>query len=208
MQDSYACLTLGEIRSVLDKLGGEYGARRFLRGELSVSEQTYRWSKDDDGIVYFTVVSNGLSGKQWFDRLQANHVRIYSPTKRILLSSHFVKTDGEIYKVAVLPGELFLDGRRTTPHIFAEAESRGLIKPNVEIACYIREFFPYDEIDAIGLQNIITMHEPIRADSGAGSFLGTRNDRSTKANFLFSYTDKINEDWYVGTGFAFVSKVS
>lgn len=208
MQDDYACLTLGEIRAVLNKLGGEEGVKRFLRGELSVSEQPRRWRKDDDRIIFFSVTSNGLTGKQWVDRLQTNHVRIYSSTKRILLSPDFVVTNGVTYEVVVLPGMLFPDEKRTTTHIFAEAERRGLKKPNAEIACYIREFFPYDEIDATGLQSIITMHEPIRIDSDRESLLGTRNDQNIKANFLFPYIDKINENWYIGTGFAFVSRVS
>ena len=54
--------TLGRIEAVWNKLGGEAGVDRFLRGEITVSTPSRSWRKED-GVIYFSVTSDGTEGE-------------------------------------------------------------------------------------------------------------------------------------------------
>jgi len=83
----------------------------------------------------------------------------------MLRSPDFKPTSGVTTGVAVLKGILFEDNDRITKKIRAEADKRKLSRPNAELACLIREKFTDEEIEAMGLRNIIVMHEPIKDDN-------------------------------------------
>ncbi len=42
----YASVTLGRVEAVWNKLGGEEGVDRFLRGDTAVSEPTRSWREE------------------------------------------------------------------------------------------------------------------------------------------------------------------
>jgi len=111
------------------------------------------------------------------------------------------------YEIAVLKGMLFEDSNRVTKKIRAEADKRGFTTPNAEVACLIREQFSDDELEAMGLWWIVTMHEPIKDSDGVPSLLGAH--RLGDGRWLGAYCACPGSGWGRDDGFAFVvSQVS
>lgn len=201
-----AGLTVGQLNAIVKKLGGHDMALRFLRDELSVSEPTRSW-REEDGVIYFSVTSDGTTGKDWIKRLEGNGFRVGDYAKQVLRSPDFKPTKGVTTEVAVLKGMLFEDNDRITKKIRAEADKRKLSKPNAELACLIREKFTDKEIEAMGLWYIVAMHESINDSDGDPSLLDA--SRSDVGRWLSAYDDRPDDGWSRDDGFAFaVSQVS
>ena len=198
--------TLGRVEAVWNKLGGEEGVDRFLRNELSVSEPTRSW-REKDGVIYFSVTSDGTEGEDWIKRLEGKGFRVGNYAKQMLRSPDFKPTNGLTTEVAVLKGMLFEDQSRTTKKIRAEADKRKLVVPNAELACLIREKFTDKEIEAMGLIWIVAMHEPIKDSDGLPGLLYV--DRRDRGRWLSARCDSPGGRWCRDCGFAFaVSQVS
>jgi len=180
--------------------------RRINSGEWVVSQIANKW-REQDGVIYFSVTSDGTTGEEWNTRLESKGFRLSDYTKSVLRSKDFKPTSGVTTEIAVLKGLLFTDSGRITENVRAEATKRKLTKPNAEVACLIREKFTDKEIEATGLWWIVTMHEPIK-DSGSGpSLLGT--GRLDDGRWLRAYYGYLDYRWNRERGFAFaVSQVS
>ena len=201
-----AGLTAGQLNAIVKKLGGHDMALRFLRDELSVSESTRSW-REEDGVIYFSVESDGTTGEDWIKRLEGHGFRVGDYAKQVLRTPSFKPTSGVTTEVAVLKGMLFEDQSRITSKIRAEADKRKLSKPNAELACLIREKFMDKEIEAMGLWYIVAMHEPINDSVGDPSLLYA--DRYGVGRWLNAYIGGPVSRWDRGNGFAFaVSQVS
>ena len=201
-----AGLTASQLNAIVKKLGGHDMALRFLRDELSVSEPTRSW-REEDGVIYFSVTSDGTTGEDWITRLESKGFRVGDYAKQVLRSPDFKPTNGVTTEVAVLKGMLFEDNDRITKKIRAEADKRKLSKPNAELACLIREKFTDKEIEAMGLWYIVAMHEPIN-DSGGDPFLLIA-DRGFGGRWLSACGGRPGDRWGRVSGFAFaVSQVS
>jgi len=201
----YGELNLGQVEAIVNKLGGMDGAQRLLRGELTVFEPERAWREQDD-VIYFSVTSDGTTGEEWIKRLEGKDFRTSNYAKSVLRSSDFKPTDGVTTEIAVLKGMLFEDSDRVTKKIRAEADKRELLKPNAEVACLIREKFSDEEIEAMGLWWIVTMHELINDSDGAPSLLHTH--RHDDGRWLYVYHDDPGIRCHCEIGFAFaVSQV-
>ena len=201
----YPDITLGRVEAVWNKLGGEEGVDRFLRNELSVSEPTRSWL-EEDGVIYFSVTSDGTTGEDWIKRLEGNCFRVRNYAKQVLRSPDFKPTNGMTTEVAVLKGMLFEDNDRITKKIRAEADKRKLSKPNAELVCLIREKFTDKEIAAMGLIWIVAMHEPVHDSDGDPRLLSA--SRGGTGQWLDAYYDLPGSKWAHESGFAFaVSQV-
>ena len=199
-------LTASQLNTIVKKLGGRDMALRFLRDELSVSESIRSW-REEDGVIYFSVTSDGTTGEDWIKRLEGNGFRVGDYANQILRSPDFKPTSGVTTEVAVLKGMLFEDNDRITKKIRAEADKRKLSKPNAELACLIREKFTDKEIEAMGLWYIVAMHEPIN-DSDGDPFLLNAN-RYDVGRWLSACSVRPGSRWYRDYGFAFdMSQVS
>lgn len=200
-----ADLTAGQLNAIVKKLGGHDAALKFLRGELSVSEPTRNW-REEDGVIYFSVTSDGTTGEEWIKRLEDKGFRVGDYAKSVLRSPDFKPTTGVTTEVAVLKGMLFEDNDRITKKIRIEAANRNFQTPNAEIACLIRELFTDEEIKAMGLTWIVAMHEPIKDSGGDPALLGASRDGVGR--WLDTYYVKPDDRWFRGRGFAFaVSQV-
>lgn len=195
-----ASLTAGQLNAIVKKLGGHDMALRFLRDELSVSEPTRSW-REEDGVIYFSVTSDGTTGEDWIKRLEGNSFRVGDYAKQVLRSPDFKPTNSLSTEVAVLKGMLFEDNNRITKKIRAEADKRKLSKPNAELACLIREKFTDKEIEAMGLIWIVAMHEPINDSDGVSYLLSAR--RSDVGRWLGACDGGPDGGWDRGRGFAF-----
>ncbi len=203
----YPGITLGRVEAVWNKLGGEEGVDRFLRDELTVPEPARSW-REQDGVIYFSVTSDGTIGVAWVTRLKSKGFWVSDNAESMLRSRGFKPTTGITTEVAVLKGVLFSDWDRITKKIRAEANERKLLEPNAEIACLIREKFTDKEIEAMGLRGIIAMHEPIICFGHGLRLLGACH--SERIRWLNSSSgDVVDKEWFDNNGFAFaVSQVS
>lgn len=176
---------------------------RVLEQQIFLPDRAWR---EQDGVIYFSVTSDGTEGEAWIKRLEGKDFRVSNYAKSILRSSDFKPTDGVTTEVAVLKGMLFEDNDRITKKIRAEADKRELSKPNAEVACLIREKFTDEEIEAMGLWWIITMHEPIKDSDGGPRLLSARRDDDGR--WLHAYYGNPGDRWNREDGFAFaVSQV-
>lgn len=163
--------------------------------------------REKDGVIYFSVTSDGTTGPEWINRLESNGFAISQGARDVLCSSDFKPTSGVTTEVAVLKGTLFEDGDRITTKIRAEADKRKLSKSNAELACLIREKFTDEEIEAMGLIRIVAIHEPINNSYGSSSLLHATRDHIGR--WLDSSYYGPDSRWGRAHGFAFaVSQVS
>lgn len=202
----YNEMTWGQMEEVVNKLGGYEAALKFLHGELTVSEPTRRW-REQDGVIYFSVTSDGTTGPQWIERLENKGFRVGDYAKSVLRSDDFKPTSGVTTEIAVLKGKLFEDNDRITKKIRAEADKRKLEKPNAEVACLIRENFSDKEIEAMDLWWIVAMHEPIKDSVGRPDLLDANRDDG--GFWLRAFCGRPGNEWCRDGGFAFaVSQVN
>jgi hypothetical protein len=197
----YSKLDLGTIEAVVNKLGGMDGVARFLSNDVVVSERIRDW-KDQEGVISLgTVTSDGTTGPQWIKRLEKKGFRVSDWARDVLNSKDFNPTSGVTTEIVVLKGILWIDNDRVTKNIRAEAEKRGLEKPNAEVACLIREKFSDEEIEAMGLWWIVAMHEPIKDSVGVPRPL--RASRNGDGQWLDTTCGRPDGRCFSGDGFAF-----
>lgn len=193
-----ADLTAGQLNAIVKKLGGRDGAIKFLQGKLTVSEPTRNW-REQDGVIYISVTSDGTTGPEWIKRLEGKGFHLSDYAKSVLCSPDFRPTKGVTTEIAILKGVLFEDLDRTTSNIRDMATQRKLTTPNAEVACLIREEFSDEDIEVTGLIWIVTMHEPIKDSDGDPSLLGA--SRSDGGRWLDTWP---GSRWDRDSGFAFV----
>lgn len=170
-----------------------------------ISEPIRNW-REDAGIIYFSVVSDGTTGEEWIIRLESKGYRVSDYTKSLLRSANFKPTNGITTEIAVLKGMMFKAADRITKKIRKNAEGRKFFAPNTEVACLIREMFTDEEIKAMGLSWIVTMHEPIKDSDGALRLLLVF--RNSDGSWLHTFCDQSDFQWRGDHGFAFaVSQV-
>ena len=121
------------------------------------------FAKDDGvfnpNIIRFSVTATGKTGLGWLKRFEFKGIKIGEYAKKFLLSDDFQYT-GKTYQVAVIKSRHF-DNPSTIEDILEEGKSRNMVEANAEVACLIRDKFTDEEIRAMGLNYIITMHQKI-----------------------------------------------
>lgn len=194
----------GPWTDFMDKLQGENGDEWFTAFKKFLRKENpwplHKW-REKDGVIYFSVTSDGTTGEDWITRLESKGFRVDDNAKMILRSSDFKPTSGVTTEVAVLKGVLFEDSDRITRKICREADCRKLSKPNAEVACLIREKFTDEEIEAMVLVWIIAMHEPIN-DSDGNPYLLDANYYEDGRQ-LGRCNGRPDCKWKIHNGFAF-----
>lgn len=216
-QQKTANRRIGEILRQFGQDEYPYDPERALDALQSFSEGRFesmgarKW-REQDGVIYFSVTSDGTTGPQWIERLEAKGFDVRDYAKSVLRSSDFKPTAGVVTEIAVLKGVLFSDDDRVTKNIRAAAyagtftQGQKLFDPNAQVTCLIREKFTDEEIEAMGLWWVVAMHEPINDSDGDPSLLSTH--RSGAGRALYACCDKPDHGWHRGRGFAFaVSQV-
>jgi hypothetical protein len=191
-------MPIDEMLATLNVIGSRERCRQLRAGELVISEPIRRW-REEDGVIYFSVTSDGTTGAEWIERLEKKGYCVRHSARYVLCSEDFKPTNGITTQLAVLKGKLFNDRedrKRLTSNIRAEAERRKLETPNAEVACLIRDMFTDKEIEEMGISWIITMHEPINL-----SILGMH---SSNGKLLLDAFSSNPESYWDGSGvFAF-----
>ncbi|MFA5024413.1 MAG: hypothetical protein WC523_05645 [Patescibacteria group bacterium] len=158
--------------------------------------------REENGVIYFSVTSDGTTGEQWIKRLSKNGHRVNDRAKNILLSKDFKPTNGVTYQIAVVDGKLFTDENRTTANVRADANKRQLSTPHPEIAPLIREKFSDEDLGVMCLYWLAAMHEPINNSDGVPTLLGVSRDNDD--NWLCAFSGEPGRRSNCMGGFAFV----
>ncbi len=193
-----AKLTSGQLNAIVKKLGGYERALSFLRGEISVTEPKWR---EQNGVIRFSVISDGTTGDEWIKRLFKKGFRLGNFVRSILLSPDFKATSGMKTEVIILKKMFFDNGKRTTDNILAFATENNFTRPNPETACLIREMFTDEEMESMGLSHIVIMHDPIEDSAGLLCFLGVSSRGFGRC--LSAYYSGFGSTWNCFDGFAF-----
>jgi hypothetical protein len=200
---------LFEIKRQIRQKGGypydvntlEKSLQLLIEGKFPESAQEKKWS-ERDGVIHFTVVSDGKTGEAWLKHFESKKVRISRNARSIILSGYFKPTSGVVYKVAVIRGEFFsADADRIRSKIMDEAHLRKMTVPNPEVACLTRDMFTDEQIKQTGLYWIVTMHQPITDHVGGMGQLGVH----ASATRLGAFYGCIGGVWKRGNGFAFIA---
>lgn len=177
-------------------IGDPKGLQNFLSG---LNEK--QWT-EQDGVIYFTVVSNGKTGEEWITYLNGKGLPVGSYAQSVLRHKKFKPTKtGTIHQIGVISGKLFSNNDRTTKNFRDDAKKRKMTDPHAEVACLIRDMFSDKEIKEMGLDWIITMHEPIPDSYGNLCLLGTARYDDY---MLHAFYSNPGNRWHRENGFAFV----
>ncbi len=166
------------VKAKLDDLEEE-----FYREKKKMTPKQYcreGWF-EENGLVYFTVTSDGTSGPKWVSRLEQRNCRIKDCAKRVLFSSSFDSTSGVTTKVVIFRGLFFGNNDRSFGKIKAFAVGCRFFAPQLEIACLIRQRFTDKEIEEMGFWRIVVMR-PVKDFNGDWRLLSI--NRSAGGNWL------------------------
>lgn len=170
----------------------------------TVSHSSNQCWREQDGIIYFSVTSKGMTGKEWIKHFEKKHLKIGYVAECALLSEAFKPNMGVTTEVIILKGMLFQTEWISIKKIRAFAAKRKLTEPNLEVGCLIRDTFSDEDIEAFGLTEIVTMHKRIN-DSACNSHLLSicrgRNDNISLDTQ--DGTPSINLNGLDNTGFVF-----
>ncbi len=172
--------TRGQLDAALMKIGQDVGMgtvegiKSFLRGDLVTTKPGFTWREEND-IIYFSVTSDGTTGKEWIKRIKNKSMKnksfcLKDGVKTVLLSPSFKPTNGITTKIAILKGrgKFFKDDERITNNrVYAEAYARNFIKPSVEVGCLVWSVcqkLSYEYIEKIDLSCVVVMHKPVATD--------------------------------------------
>ena len=167
-------LTGGQLNAIVKKLGGEEGAMAFLRGEFIINDTSK--CKEKDGFLYFSVISNGRTPKEWLDLFSQQNVEFSRLGQSIIALSNFVPTKGILTHMvgirrSIFPEDkkVFSDNKGTdinNAFIRNYAKKKGWFPPTVEEGCLIRDKFTDKEMEEMGLFNFQIMHSPVQCYDG------------------------------------------
>ena len=76
------------FEDIVNRMGGEERAERFRRGELVLVELERKWY-EQEGVITFSVTTNGMTGEQWIAHVEKKGVKLSSYARSILLSPDF-----------------------------------------------------------------------------------------------------------------------
>ncbi len=209
MMSKYGHRTHNWFEAVVNKLGGEEEAERFLRGDLVAAEKwrmvfSEKWQSNSDG-VHFPLVSDGTTGPEWIKRLENKGYSVDGYAKKLLKLPEFKPTNNMTAEIIVIRSEMFTGAERTTENIRAFAKANNYITPNPEVACLMRERFTDEEMRVMGCPTIAVMHDFVDDPHMSTKFLylDSRNGH-VKFGDAWFWPGSV---WSDNTSFAFVASV-
>ncbi len=175
--------------------------------------RTRRLSKqtvvEENGIIKLPpIVGLGLANpQQRIDIVSSAGHELSDWAKSILLSPNFVPCEKDkVYHPVILPGKLFSGAERTTTNVRARGDSLGLnhgVGLPTELGILIRLNYTNEEIERMGLDWLVTMHEPVKDSDGDPVLLGTiRGGGKSWLNAIWGNPDL---QWYREFGFVFLA---
>lgn len=124
--------------------------------------------REENGIIYFDLTSDGTTGKEWITRLGKWPYHVSWTAGAILESHDFKPTSGETTTIAIVKERFLRDEsmpfqghEQILEKTSVLAHERQFIAPNAEIGCLMRETFYDWELGHMGLEFVMIMHEPV-----------------------------------------------
>lgn len=114
------------------------------------------WQKKKEKIT-FSVVSDGASCLDWNNRLKEN---VSYGARKIIKSHGFKKTSDIKTDIVIIKGEIF-PNNYSLVDVYVEAKKCSLREMEIETAYLTVEKITAEDMDNMGLQYIIVMHQPI-----------------------------------------------
>jgi hypothetical protein len=179
--------TIGQLNALvkmMKKQAGDNAVERFLSGQLKVSELWH----EENGIIYFSVTSNGVTGSEWVKRLESKGIVLNDRAIELLFYA-LKPSNGITTRIAVLK-ENFFSSDNIVPESFRilVANEQNFVISNLEIACLIRDKFTDNDIKTMGLDSIVVMHHMSDSDIG-GMTLHKETFRIYSRTFHAGYGD-------------------
>ena len=193
---------LGEIKRQLRQPSGyphSVAELRVALQDIIMGNFSSKPWQEANGVITFSVTSDGTTGEEWPRRLENKGFLVGGHAKEVLCSPHFKPSNGVTTEVRIIRGSIYEDDDRITRTIRGEAGNRKFSKSKAELACLIREKFTDEDFEAMGLQKIVTMHEPINVDGGS-FLLG-----AVRGGWLTTWDGGSSAAWPRGVGFAFTA---
>jgi len=156
------------------------------------------------------VTSDGRNGHQFIEVMEFNRFDLGKWAKNCMTvgrdaQGNLVVTSdsGQVYKPVVIKGEEFEDDERITSNIRKVVAGMKCLTPPWWLAPLLREAMSDEEIEALGLDWLIVMHEPITDSDGRLSLLGL--SRYDAGRELFAYYGYPTPRWFRRRGFVFLA---
>jgi len=132
---------------------------------------TNRWMDFGD-VIHLILRQDALtSGEQWIGIMNENGKHVNEGAMEILRSGRIVPSlMDKDYEIALLKGSCFVDGYRNEETVCAEARKREFVIPNADMACLMHMQFSEAEVERMGFDWIVVMHDPIEISKDLGSF--------------------------------------
>ena len=150
---------------------------------------------EKDGIIYFSIFSEGLTAEQWLEYFEKNAMTISSAVKNILLSMRFKPTIGEKYFAIIKPNN-FTDETRTLENIKTLAQTKRALSDH--------------DLENFGLKEVIVMRTGYGVNGNRRLAQICRKDAKRNSNCSINTTNGNEGRTPFGSekGFAFYEKRS
>jgi len=179
------------------------GLKDVLNNKAEITYPTLRW-REENGIIYFNLVSNGMTGEEWIVYFEKLEYRLPNDVKSILRSPKFKPAKaGTEFKIAILKGNLIATANLSNKKIWAKVKALKFTVPNAEISCLLMTNLSSQEIKYLGVPNIITMHKAIKDFNGDPCVLKVSCD-GKDIRLSASLYGKSDNKWISGIGFVFL----
>ena len=156
------------------------------------------------------VTSDGRNGHQFIEVMEFNRFDLGKWAKNCMTvgrdaQGNLVVTSdsGQVYKPVVIKGEEFEDDERITSNIRKVVAGMKCLTPPWWLAPLLREAMSDEEIEALGLDWLIVMHEPITDSDGSLLLLGL--NRFDAGRGLGAYDGYPTPRWFRRRGFVFLA---
>lgn len=159
---------------------------------------------NDCGTIWLTLVADKTTGNGWYHRLLHRGYRIDTQAAHIIGQPEFNLGINRSYRLAILLGPRLNPGNWTTAAIRQAAALRGLVPPQPVAACLLREALSDEDIESMGVSNLIVFHDAVRDSSGHPLLLGT--DKSNYGYGLRGYFQAARDKWPAKLGFVFITR--
>ncbi len=123
-------------------------------------KSTPKWT-EENGIIYFTVTSSQMTGKEWFEHL-GKKCLLTECAADVMLSEELTPTSGKEYKVAILRG-----GTEHSAKGFRFFKKNVIKKiDNLEVFYLISDYLTNEELNELGLHGLIIMYTGLPGNQG------------------------------------------
>lgn len=149
------------------------------------------------------IKGTGLTGKQWITRLENGGYHISSWAEEIILSPEFDKQrlkKGEEQTITFIKHS-DVGNSPTTKEIQEYAKTKGCQMPSPELALLIREQVSDEEMKAMSIWYIVSLHDPIKDSVGSPFVLSA--DRRGDGRWVSAFWDSPDRRWSTDGASAF-----